>query len=197
MRALESEGTCALTIRPHAIDNNTTPMASDRMPRILAQVPGASKTVSQGEIREKNSREVVSQGGKEEGRKTLMKDPPILPSSLLKICRCGGSLLYGVARLNPTRNATPRRLPAPKCVPLNGFPKLNAYVWSATLFIQNDSAASARGPRAIVQVVTKSTTARGLTRPVSKSTVSDPGRPLRSSRASSSSLSTPTGVPDW
>ena len=52
------------------------------------------------------------------------------------------------------------RLPAPKCVPLNGFPKLNAYVWSATLFIQNDSAASARGPRAIVQVVTKSTTCR-------------------------------------
>ena len=48
--------------------------------------------------------------------------------------------VYGVARLNPTRNAMPRRLPAPKCVPLNGFPKLNAYVWSATLFIQNDSA---------------------------------------------------------
>ena len=113
-----------------------------------------------------------------------MKNPPILPSSLLKIRRCGGSLLYGVACLKPTRNAMPMRLPAPKCVPLNGFPKLNAYVWSVTLFIQNDSAASARGPLAIVQVVTTSRTARGLTRPVSKSTVSDPGRPLRSSRSS-------------
>src|SRR5262245_3522029 len=97
-----------------------------------------------------------------------------------------------VRRQNASRAPTDRVRGAPKCVPLNGLPKLYAYRASNRLSAEARMLADRRprfqnGTSAMIDAIV-----RGATRPRSKSTISDPGR---SPSSASSSSATPSGVP--